>query len=356
MGQDSTNSVLGRRPRKRQRIVRELRDQIVNGELAPGERLPSHIALKDAFATGTVTVQQALKQLVDEGFVTADGQRGTFVTDHPPHLSHFAMIFPEDPRRSSTWSTFSEALDRVLEIHPGDGEHTIRAYYDAMSGQQSRDYPRLLRDLEHDLLAGLIFVSPPVGFDDTPFLKRRDLPRIVIAAEPIPPDMACVYFDYADFLNKAVARLAEAGASRVGLVTFGSLSDELSNALAKALREHGMQMKPHWQHHQSPWNRLGIIHLMRLLLASPDDRPDGLIVFDDNLLPSVMDGVAAAGMLRHLHVVSHTNFPFPVEAKGRAMHIGFDLSALLDTCVELLSRQVRDEPTPPQTLMPVVEA
>ncbi|MDH3662322.1 MAG: GntR family transcriptional regulator [Alphaproteobacteria bacterium] len=58
-----------------QRIKRD----IIFGELAPGTKLKLD-ALKDRYATSLSTLRETLNRLASEGFVTAEEQRGFFVT------------------------------------------------------------------------------------------------------------------------------------------------------------------------------------------------------------------------------------------------------------------------------------
>jgi DNA-binding transcriptional regulator YhcF (GntR family) len=74
------------------RIYTALRDQIVQGELMPGFRLPSHAQLAVDFGVAPLTVRHALSQLEAEGLVSREHGRGTFVTarDQP------AVLIAED--------------------------------------------------------------------------------------------------------------------------------------------------------------------------------------------------------------------------------------------------------------------
>ncbi|WP_430783920.1 winged helix-turn-helix domain-containing protein [Actinoplanes sp. G11-F43] len=56
-----------------------LRQQIENGDLAPGDPLPSELRLADGYRLSRTTVRQAIGQLRSEGLVTVDRPRGTFV-------------------------------------------------------------------------------------------------------------------------------------------------------------------------------------------------------------------------------------------------------------------------------------
>lgn len=69
-----------------EQICNSLRQQILSGELAPHQRLPSEASLMQAFGVSRVTVRQGLKDLAAEGLVYSQQGRGCFVS--APHASY----------------------------------------------------------------------------------------------------------------------------------------------------------------------------------------------------------------------------------------------------------------------------
>ncbi len=61
-----------------ERIAADLRDEIMSGDLSPGEELPSTQRLRDRFDASNATVQKALQVLKDERLVV--GRAGSAVT------------------------------------------------------------------------------------------------------------------------------------------------------------------------------------------------------------------------------------------------------------------------------------
>lgn len=61
-----------------QRIVRSLRDEILNGALAPGVQIRQE-AVAEQFGVSRVPVREALRQLEAEGLVKSELHRGAFV-------------------------------------------------------------------------------------------------------------------------------------------------------------------------------------------------------------------------------------------------------------------------------------
>lgn len=63
------------------RIADHYRRQIIDGELAPGAKLPTIKALADEHGVATATAANAMQQLAVEGYVYTSPRRGTFVSD-----------------------------------------------------------------------------------------------------------------------------------------------------------------------------------------------------------------------------------------------------------------------------------
>ena len=65
-------------------IADHVRDRITQGELAPGQGLPSERALMDAYGAARGTVRQAINVLKTEGLIQVEHGRGSFVRPSPP--------------------------------------------------------------------------------------------------------------------------------------------------------------------------------------------------------------------------------------------------------------------------------
>jgi DNA-binding GntR family transcriptional regulator len=70
----------GRTPPSRQ-IAADIRAKIEHGELAPGDTLPSIVALASQYQVATKTAQKAIAILKREGLVESEPGYGTFVAE-----------------------------------------------------------------------------------------------------------------------------------------------------------------------------------------------------------------------------------------------------------------------------------
>jgi GntR family transcriptional regulator len=67
-----------------QQLADLLREQIRNGELRPGGRIPSAAALAQEYELAPVTVRKAITQLQQEGLLVSRVGWGTYVAVRPP--------------------------------------------------------------------------------------------------------------------------------------------------------------------------------------------------------------------------------------------------------------------------------
>ena len=102
-------------------VVLEIRGQIDQKELNPGERLPSERELMERFNVSRVTVRKALSELRALGVIEHRGKRGNFVAKlrgHQPLIESRSLY-------SSTKNAGKEPSSTVLSMTtlPADDEH-----------------------------------------------------------------------------------------------------------------------------------------------------------------------------------------------------------------------------------------
>jgi DNA-binding LacI/PurR family transcriptional regulator len=92
------------------------------------------------------------------------------------------------------------------------------------------------------------------------------------------------------------------------------------------------------------------------LLMHQQDRPDGVIVLDDNLIGPVLEGLANAGMHigQDIDVVTHCNFPVTQKMPDAVCRIGFDNRQFLAMALNLIQRHREGRPLPRKRRLPAV--
>jgi CheY-like chemotaxis protein len=149
-------------PRSR-RVYSALRERILEGELVPGTKLPPHTQLAAEFGVAPLTLRQVLAVLEQEGLLSREQGRGTFVR---ARATPAVLVVDDDA-----------LLRAVLR------EHVIRAGYRPVEA----DGPAAgLAALERDSAIGLILsdIRMPTTGDGIAFIRavRRRWPTLPVAA------------------------------------------------------------------------------------------------------------------------------------------------------------------------------
>jgi DNA-binding LacI/PurR family transcriptional regulator len=85
-----------------------------------------------------------------------------------------------------------------------------------------------------------------------------------------------------------------------------------------------------------------------MLTGPADERPDGLVVADDNLAEAATAGVMASGVnaAADLDVVVHCNLPWPPPTMVPVARLGFDIGRVLRTAIDLVDDHRRTDGPP----------
>jgi DNA-binding LacI/PurR family transcriptional regulator len=346
-----------RRSAKRSRIVVEIRRQILEGEFAPGSRLPTRAELEDRFGVSSVTIQRSVDQLIEDGFVYARHRQGTYVAEYPPHLSHYGLVIPFRPTDIYRWSRFYDALCNESLALTSDRPRKVSVYYGVNERASENDYLALARDLETHRLAGLIFGSPPHHLAGTPIIEtKREIPRVAITNGPTLA-IPIVSPDWDSFVARATEYLNSRGRRRVAFVMYGPVGlDDRSPSMSHITGQR-ITAPPYWAQYAAQWPPQAAKNCVELLMRGPiDQRPDALVITDDNLVEQATAGLIAARVRvgQDLEVIAHTNFPWPTTSLVPAKRLGFDAREIIQRCLDVLEAQRKGERPPDLTLVPAI--
>lgn len=140
-----------------------LRERITSGEFTPGMRLPSHTDLAAEFGVAPLTVRQVLSRLEEEGIVSRQQGRGTFVREKTIPA---VLIAEDDPEMAALLSA-----------------HVQRAGYRPLTASNPVD---AMQFLQNDENISLIFsdVRMPDRDAGIEFIRnvRRRWPQLPLAA------------------------------------------------------------------------------------------------------------------------------------------------------------------------------
>ena len=339
-----TRGNLGRPPAKQDEIIAGLRAKIVCGDIPPAGRLPTRRELGWQYGASLPTVQQALDVLAHDGFVKARGTLGTFVVDAPPHLSRYALVFPRHPGSPEPWHRFWTALTNEAMVIDRTGPQKVPVFYGLDGRTDTADYRDLLHEVQSHTLAGLIFATQPSLLAGTPLLEAEGVPRVAIMGpgwESL--EIPNIDLDHESFVTKALDYLASRQRKRIAVFTVAGGMPR-SEEFSAALEARGMSTRPWWRQ-LVPFLPPECASQVAMLLAHPhqSERPDGLIIDDDNLVESVTSGLVRVGVRvpEDMEIVGHCNFPWPTPSVVPVRRLGFDSRQTLRACIASIDAQRR---------------
>lgn len=339
------------------RVAESIRSDIVTGRFRPGDRLPTRQEIKTRFDTTFMTVHRAAQQLIEEGFIHAAGSAGTFIVESPPHLAHFALVFPDrtDPDTGYFKSSFYTALIAEASAINGRDSRKLEVFENIDGRPDAAGYQQLLDEVRTHRRAGLIFARSPHLLAQTPLILEPDIPRVALMNQSFWPQVDAVYPDRTTFFRSALARLVREGRKRVACIT--TITDSDAAGFLAMAAEAGAQTHGRWRQCLAPWYPHSIRPCVDLLMhGAGSSRPDALIVADDNLVPGVTEALVALGMdvPGDLEVIAFANFPWPTASAVLVKRLGFDVREMMRFCVQYVENQRAGKSVPHQTLLPAV--
>ncbi|MGQ9824381.1 MAG: GntR family transcriptional regulator [Desulfotomaculales bacterium] len=111
-----------------EQIARQIKEQIIRGELQPGEALPSIRNLARELQISVITTKRAYEELEREGFIEAVGGKGSFVSGANRELIREKRLrlleakLAEALRDARALGLDLAELKEMLELLDGEGE------------------------------------------------------------------------------------------------------------------------------------------------------------------------------------------------------------------------------------------
>ncbi len=329
----------GRPPSRLLEIAAELRRRIVGGVYKPGEQMPIRSDLEAEFGAGSGTIQRVFNRLSTEGFIRSEGRHGTFVSQRPPHLSRYGVVFSNAPDDGS-WTQFHvAALNEALRLAQ-QPDLELETYFRVDHHADSPDFARLQEDLCRDRLAGLAFPMPPFELYYARKLPLDDVPCVAILAPKQLGTFSSVQLG-TGYRELILETLRESGCRRIAV--FGNAGPGPDgSSWEEVLADAGLETRPHWIHGicLCPHGRPEGARVAELLMHT-EPRPDAVLILDDNLVEPVTRGLAACeGRIPdEVLVVAHCNFPWPTPSSVPVTRIGYDMHEVLTAMLDLLRRR-----------------
>ena len=332
-------------------IADALRWEIANGALPPNTKLPIRQDMCREYNAALSTMQRAIDTLVAEGFIVCTPGKGTFVHSQPPSKADVALVFGS---AISARSLFCEAIRSVSGAISQSHSYRLRTF-DVHGDQRERSIETLVALAASHRLAGIIVVSPSSDIlDALPKPTTGSVPMVLIGREGRNyPHFPRIEVDQSSFASSAISYLQRNGRRRIAHILADGIFAYLDDT-AEKLRELNCENTPYWVQFVGEGRRWrGAEHIAHLLMRLPPaERPNGLIIHDDNLIQWATVGLRASGVLipKDIEVVVHTNFPCPAISAVPVTKFGFDAHAVLEAAMAHLGAPL--DPTRPATVIP----
>ncbi|RYX83887.1 GntR family transcriptional regulator [bacterium] len=329
-------------------VASEIRRRIATGEFMPGTQLPHRTELEQIFQVSKVTLQRVMNILIEDGFIDATRNKGSFVVERPPHLSRYALAFQETPRGNHLWARFWMALVNEASCREREDNVSIPIFYGIDGQSDSSDYRKLALEVEEHRVAGVIFVAAHPREPDLSLLRRTGVPGVTIQSEP-QQGVPCVVINYESFIIRALEHLRARGRRRVAFICPPDYAENRSEFMMAQAAAYGFETRPYWIQGiglEMPAVARNCVHL--LMAPGQPERPDALIITDDNLTEAATKGLLAAGVKvpAEMEVVGHANFPWKTPCVVESRRLGYDVRPLLAACLQSIDVQRSGETAP----------
>lgn len=307
-------------------ISEQLRQEIVQGKLAVGTKLPTAIELAASWGVSTCTVHNALAELVKAGLLKRQRGTGTFVAERKKRLTCAAIYYGADFWTGTELGFYRLLYTAIQTEFEKQGVKTRLIIDSRTPGDQATVYPPLVDAIQSDEVQALVYSLGNRSI--TPTLRRLPIASAFFTSGLTIPNN--VSLDLRQFLETSMDRLQSEGCRSIGLITNMTLENEdgehtpFHSYFIEAAGERGLEIKNKWiksapQHFLSAgkFERFGY-DSFRSLWDQPE-RPDGLIVYPDMVVRGVLMAVTESrvSVPRDLKLALHRNegidilCPFP---------------------------------------------
>ncbi|NJK91918.1 MAG: GntR family transcriptional regulator, partial [Blastochloris sp.] len=356
---DSLNRAL---PLQRQ-LCGLFRSWIRQGHLPAGTRLPTSQDMGQLFGTTHLTVNRALKQLMDEGLLERKRKVGTTVRALPTSRT-IGIYVPHNFLSSSGSNYFILLTFKLQEMIEASGRHA-QIWIDTRSPQEHHHpLPDLQRAAEHREILG--FAVPIIGAWEYPWL--RQLPVPIVGPSSLREVRSPVESDYDQLFQSYFRILKQRKLQHVALITpfprpkskkellewhkfFEPYDDNLRDFDLKTRREWEITCAPPCDH--ATYGRHALLELWK-----QKQRPQALVVYPETVVLGVLQAIWELGpeCWENLQLCLHRNessvlpVPFPV------LWAETSVTELAKCLLRSLDARIEGRIAPSRTLLPFAKS
>ncbi len=341
----------------RRQIADTFRQRIFSGEIPPGSTLPGTRELAAAYGTSLSNAHAALAVLSREGLISRLPYYGTVVNARPRELKTVAVILFHDGVPH-----FSPYIERQANFMLRELKRRKIACRFFVEAEEKPDAPSLgpaIERREYDA-ALLLGASRRIS----PIIPRLKVPAIRCRGS----------YDQQDFMQQGLDQLKAMGCRSAGVLV--SMRDDPYNpddpdnnnfrtfdALRRHAEEIGLRLDASWiitpaeRQYIGPHQFTAYAQSAFQSLWSQAERPEGLLVYPDELVPGLNDMLykLRVRVPEDLKLVLHRNKEFhyqpPYPCAGLENSIRLAAAAQVDQLIELY--QGRSAPPPALRYQPI---
>lgn len=324
-----------RRPKrntKQEQIVATIRRQIISEELISGSKLPTYDVLEKEFKVSRMTMQQALGQLKNDGFVNAVERQGMFVSKRVPHLSRFGFLLPSHERNNHFW----ELLLSEAKLYAEEMGYEIVVYRRLGKDYESQsEWERLVDDLKAERIGGMFIPFPLRECQHLDVFKDSSLPKFIFNKTDV-PNVSQIELNEKEFVVKTLDYFIERNHNKVAfLCQWGK--PPIYHYFIEEAQKRGMQTAEAWQF--SLQNYETADNIMQLLMSMPvNQRPNAIFIADDHLTEHASRGIIKSGvkLSRDVSIVAHHNWSGKFQPLLPIQYIGYDIRNIIENIIEAM--------------------
>lgn len=277
---------------KHERIFRDLRGQILRGDLRSGQSLPTQNELMERYGSALGTVRQAIDRLQSEGLVWAKRGKGTFVAD-----TDTATVQRRTTVGLTIFSRYESnpIADDILVVL----QKTLQeSGYDLVFRLFGTDEADQAEAWTQGLAGVLTWSLAPTAFINA--LIQRGQPVIVLgegADRRCPDGASHIGFDISAVMNMAVQFLANQGHRQLLSITqypdlHSPYLDQLSETLATAVD----RFMPDGEVEEVTVAETGPMTAVLERLSSGEKRPTALLIENSHRAINIVRAVERLGL------------------------------------------------------------
>lgn len=331
------------RPTVRRQIVDMLTKEVTNS-MVPGQRLRPESQLARRFGVALATVREALCALAERGLIERRHGSGTYVTDRNQRQP-IGLLVSIDPQYLLTFCPVR--LVQQLGARLSAKGYPVRTYMFVKPPDQPQledpTYDSFLEDIAEHRLCGVISVQGPADRRWVELARHRRIPSIN-------GESCRVGGDGLDLVRQGVRYLAGQGHRRIALMGWfqpGLFDNGIREAFGDAVRDTGCVTHDPWiRGEMHPTSPGAGYEEFREIWAARAEKPDGLLVIDDILLPDVTVAILDHGIRvpDQLHVVASANKGNTTAPFFPATRLEFDLDHEAEVMTDLMVKLIRGQP------------